>query len=95
MYLLFKGQFYPPDLFCRYNMFNNHFFDGDLSRTVCQKFLHCNHGEGVVMVTDPPFGGRVEVLAAVIKQMMSWWKEGSNSKTALIVMFIFEVLRYK
>nr|XP_002738407.1 PREDICTED: zinc finger CCHC domain-containing protein 4-like [Saccoglossus kowalevskii] len=66
-------QFYPPNNYCRYNMFNHHFFDGDESEKYFQDFLHRNGGDGVVVVTDPPFGGLVEVLAFTIKRIMMLW----------------------
>ncbi|XP_033634478.1 rRNA N6-adenosine-methyltransferase ZCCHC4-like isoform X1 [Asterias rubens] len=86
------GQFYPPSLFCRYNMFNDHFLDGEKSRTICEDFLHRNHGDGIVMVTDPPFGGRVEILAEVIQRMMGRWTMGlqdlgSTAKLPLLWIF--------
>ncbi|XP_038072557.1 rRNA N6-adenosine-methyltransferase ZCCHC4-like isoform X2 [Patiria miniata] len=86
------GQFYPPTLFCRYNMFNHHFFEGEPSRDVCREFLHRNHGDDVVVVTDPPFGGRVEILVEVLKKIMELWKEGADgpdSPAELPVMWIF------
>ncbi|XP_022105996.1 zinc finger CCHC domain-containing protein 4-like isoform X2 [Acanthaster planci] len=86
------GQFYPPSLFCRYNMFNDHFFEGEPSRSICREFLHCNRGNNVVVVTDPPFGGRVEILVEVLKRMMALWKEGAHgpdSSKELPVMWIF------
>ncbi|XP_078588631.1 rRNA N(6)-adenosine-methyltransferase ZCCHC4-like [Branchiostoma floridae x Branchiostoma japonicum] len=70
------AQFYDQEHFCHYNMFNHHFFDGDSARDACLKFLHRNHGDGVVMVTDPPFGGLVEVLCHCMKKLCGLWREG-------------------
>ena len=63
-------------------MFNDHFLDGEKSRTICEDFLHRNHGDGIVMVTDPPFGGRVEILAEVIQRMMGRWTMGLQGKSS-------------
>ncbi|XP_070541295.1 rRNA N(6)-adenosine-methyltransferase ZCCHC4-like [Ptychodera flava] len=71
-------QFYSPEHFSRYNMFNHYFFDGEGCQKNCQEFLNRDGGEGVVMVTDPPFGGLVEVLAFTVKRIMGWWKEGTS-----------------
>lgn len=74
------GQFNPPDSFCRYNMFNHYFLDGDSSQEVFDSFLHRNHGDGIVMVTDPPFGGLVEVLASGVTWIMKRWQQGNDGK---------------
>ena len=74
----FQGQFYPPGLFCRYNMFNHFFLDGAKSEDVFHNFLSSNHGNDIVMVTDPPFGGLVEVLAAGVKWIMDAWKRAND-----------------
>ena len=55
-------------------MFNHYFLDGVKSEAVFHKFLSSNHGNDIVMVTDPPFGGLVEVLAAGVKWIMDTWK---------------------
>uniref|UniRef100_A0A672HGL3 GRF-type domain-containing protein n=1 Tax=Salarias fasciatus TaxID=181472 RepID=A0A672HGL3_SALFA len=58
------AQFYRPDEFCHYNMFNHHFFGGEASSGVLRAFLAESAGEKVVMVADPPFGGLVKPLAS-------------------------------
>ncbi|KAM8939527.1 rRNA N(6)-adenosine-methyltransferase ZCCHC4 [Pelodytes ibericus] len=63
------SQFYSEEEFCHYNMFNHHFFGGEASRSICQKFLQEDNGERVIMVTDPPFGGLVEPLAFSFKRL--------------------------
>ncbi|XP_076992646.1 rRNA N(6)-adenosine-methyltransferase ZCCHC4 isoform X4 [Tamandua tetradactyla] len=72
------SQFYMEDSFCHYNMFNHHFFDGKAALEVCRAFLQEDKGEGVIMVTDPPFGGLVEPLAVTFKKLIAIWKEGQN-----------------
>ncbi|XP_030896354.1 rRNA N6-adenosine-methyltransferase ZCCHC4 isoform X3 [Leptonychotes weddellii] len=72
------SQFYMEDSFCHYNMFNHHFFDGKAALEVCRTFLQEDKGEGVIMVTDPPFGGLVEPLAVTFKKLIGMWKEGQS-----------------
>nr|CAD7574859.1 unnamed protein product [Timema californicum] len=62
-------NFYNKDQFCWYNSFNNYFFGGESSAAVLSQFLQKGDGEGVVLVTDPPFGGRVEPLAYTLKKI--------------------------
>ncbi|XP_068134395.1 rRNA N6-adenosine-methyltransferase ZCCHC4 isoform X2 [Hyperolius riggenbachi] len=73
------SQFYSKEEFCHYNMFNNHFFGGEAPKSVCQRFLQEEDGEGVIMVTDPPFGGLVEPLAFSFKKMTKLWRAPSNA----------------
>ncbi|XP_033125599.1 rRNA N6-adenosine-methyltransferase ZCCHC4-like [Anneissia japonica] len=84
-------QFYPPDKYCRYNMFNNHFFDGEISRNVFIEFLHRNNGKGVIMVTDPPFGGLVDVLVNSMKKVQECWRQAKkqDKETELPILWIF------
>ncbi|XP_025146022.3 rRNA N6-adenosine-methyltransferase ZCCHC4 isoform X5 [Bubalus bubalis] len=86
------SQFYMEDSFCHYNMFNHHFFDGKAALEVCKTFLQEDKGEGVIMVTDPPFGGLVEPLAVTFKKLIAMWKEGhsqDNSQKELPIFWIF------
>ncbi|XP_054766618.2 rRNA N6-adenosine-methyltransferase ZCCHC4-like [Lytechinus pictus] len=84
------GQFYPPSQFCRYNMFNHYFLDGPTSQERCKEFLRRDDGEGVVMVTDPPFGGMVDALASGVRWIMEMWRSNvTHVGRALPVMWIF------
>ncbi|XP_030841983.1 rRNA N6-adenosine-methyltransferase ZCCHC4-like [Strongylocentrotus purpuratus] len=84
------GQFYPPSQFCRYNMFNHYFLDGAQSQESCREFLTRDDGEGVVMVTDPPFGGMVDALASGVKWIMEMWRSNvTHVSRSLPVMWIF------
>ncbi|XP_039693995.1 rRNA N(6)-adenosine-methyltransferase ZCCHC4 isoform X3 [Pteropus medius] len=86
------SQFYVEDSFCHYNMFNHHFFDGKAALEVCRTFLQEDKGEGVIMVTDPPFGGLVEPLAVTFKKLIAMWKEGQsqdNNHKELPIFWIF------
>ncbi|XP_073465270.1 rRNA N(6)-adenosine-methyltransferase ZCCHC4 [Aquarana catesbeiana] len=71
------SQFYSKYDFCHYNMFNHHFFGGEAPKEICQNFLQENNGEGIIMVTDPPFGGLVEPLAFSFKKMSAMWRTPS------------------
>ncbi|CAK6433254.1 unnamed protein product [Pipistrellus nathusii] len=86
------SQFYMEDSFCHYNMFNHHFFDGEAALEVCRTFLQEDKGEGVIMVTDPPFGGLVEPLAITFKKLIAMWKKGQsqdNNHKELPIFWIF------
>ena len=54
--------------FCHYNMFNHHFFDQE-SLEVYQK--HIGKHEKLVVITDPPFGGRPELIVNTLKLIKS------------------------
>ncbi|XP_053921669.1 rRNA N6-adenosine-methyltransferase ZCCHC4 [Cuculus canorus] len=86
------SQFYTEDEFCHYNMFNHHFFGGEVASETCRKFLCEDNGEGVIMVTDPPFGGLVEALAFSFKKLMAMWKgteKGGHNNQELPIFWIF------
>ncbi|CAJ0948228.1 unnamed protein product [Ranitomeya imitator] len=87
------SQFYGKDEFCHYNMFNHHFFGGE----ICKKDANgrCSYisgrrehlsdvsteeddGRGVIMVTDPPFGGLVEPLAFSFKRIGNMWRSAAD-----------------
>ncbi|XP_030387265.1 rRNA N6-adenosine-methyltransferase ZCCHC4 [Scaptodrosophila lebanonensis] len=53
-----------PQEFCLYNMCNNHFF---YSRQPFEQFLKCNANERVLVMTDPPFGCRTELIANTLR----------------------------
>uniref|UniRef100_A0A8C1ZSD8 Zinc finger, CCHC domain containing 4 n=1 Tax=Cyprinus carpio TaxID=7962 RepID=A0A8C1ZSD8_CYPCA len=75
-------QFYGQDEFCRYNMFNHHFFDDEEAVTFFQGFLREEEGAKVVMITDPPFGGLVKPLANSFSQMAITWKNQNKVSNA-------------
>ncbi|XP_071480779.1 rRNA N(6)-adenosine-methyltransferase ZCCHC4-like [Diadema antillarum] len=84
------GQFYPPSQFCRFNMFNHFFLDGSGSQETCREFLSRSGGRGVVVVTDPPFGGLVDVLASSVRWIMKMWQaDVADSNVQLPVIWIF------
>ncbi|KAF5299422.1 hypothetical protein FQA39_LY11568 [Lamprigera yunnana] len=81
-------SFFGPLQFCWYNMFNNHFFFED-SQQVFQDFLKTIRGEDIVIIMDPPFGGRVELLAQTIKSINALNKRLNNIDTDIPVLLIF------
>jgi hypothetical protein len=66
----FQHQFNPPSRFCWFNLFNNYFFSQEKGAHVLAEFLQHDSGRGIVIVMDPPFGGRVEPLAKTIQEIM-------------------------
>uniref|UniRef100_A0A8D0H9B8 rRNA N(6)-adenosine-methyltransferase ZCCHC4 n=1 Tax=Sphenodon punctatus TaxID=8508 RepID=A0A8D0H9B8_SPHPU len=81
------AQFYTEEDFCHYNMFNHYFFGGEAAREVCRKFLHQNKGEGIIMVTDPPFGGLVEALAFGFQKLIAMWRERQEEELSVFWIF--------
>ncbi|XP_069058258.1 rRNA N6-adenosine-methyltransferase ZCCHC4 isoform X1 [Pleurodeles waltl] len=85
------SQFYTDEEFCHYNMFNHHFFGGEEAREICRNFLQLDNGEGVIMVTDPPFGGLVEPLAHSFKKLVAMWRlepdEGTSKELPIFWIF--------
>ncbi|XP_018428765.1 PREDICTED: zinc finger CCHC domain-containing protein 4 [Nanorana parkeri] len=77
------SQFYSKHEFCHYNMFNHHFFGGEAPKAVCQSFLQEDDGDGIIMVTDPPFGGLVEPLSFSFKKMSEMWRTPSNTGSSI------------
>ncbi|KAK6621992.1 hypothetical protein RUM44_001799 [Polyplax serrata] len=58
-------NFYNKDQFIWFNMFNNHVFD-EAQEKYLQDYLST---EKIIVLLDPPFGGRVEPLAHTIKSL--------------------------
>lgn len=66
-------QVYPRKQMCLYNMFNHYFFDSK-GESILLSFLH-DGGKGVVLVSDPPFGGMVEPLVATFRKIEQSWQQ--------------------
>ncbi|XP_017482916.1 PREDICTED: zinc finger CCHC domain-containing protein 4 [Rhagoletis zephyria] len=60
--------FYEDDNFAWYNMCNNHFFDHN-QRLYFEKFLNCAPEQKLLVLTDPPFGCRTELIAATLRHL--------------------------
>ncbi|XP_041360423.1 rRNA N6-adenosine-methyltransferase ZCCHC4-like [Gigantopelta aegis] len=72
-------QFYEPHEFCRYNMFNHHFFGGQEDRDLFDKFVAEGKDGKIVILIDPPFGGMVEALGNTLRMLMKQCKHGDSS----------------
>ena len=60
--------------FLLYNMFNHHFFEGVDSQTVYKKFLTDGKNK-IALVMDPPFGGKVDVIANTVEKIASDYQQ--------------------
>lgn len=67
-----QAQVYPCRKMSLYNMFNHHFFEPQ-GEARFRSFLR-EAGAGLVLVTDPPFGGMVEPLVATFTKIEETWK---------------------
>ena len=70
---LLQEQFYSSKRFCHYNMFNHYFFRG--RPAAYKKFLSHSTCDEIILVTDPPFGGLVAVIAHTIRRIMADWAQ--------------------
>lgn len=52
-----------------FNAFNCHWFDGDEGKAVTQQFMQKANEKEIAIVTDPPFGGRVEPLVHTFQRL--------------------------
>lgn len=85
------GQFHDVNdgSWCYYNMFNHHFFL-DEGRAKFDAFLRRSRGERLLLVMDPPFGGRSELLGHNIRRIEADWRRAaSEAASELAVMWIF------
>ncbi|KAJ8932230.1 hypothetical protein NQ314_014823 [Rhamnusium bicolor] len=81
-------NFFGPLEYCWYNMFNDYFFFNE-AKTVFEDFLKCNRAEGMVLIIDPPFGGRVEPLAFTLNKLNHQYKSLNKLKKDLPIFWIF------
>lgn len=70
-----QAQFYSPESFQRFNMFNSFFYSSN-GEEVCRRFLSHAADRRTAIVVDPPFGGLAKVLANGIKNLWDMAKEG-------------------
>ena len=66
-------------------MFNHYFFNDTQNEETFTRFITETEDKHVAIVTDPPFGGLVEVLASTIKRIMTTWKDLSLRSSKLYV----------
>ena len=62
-------QFYSETMFLHYNMFNHYFFHENHKDI----YLHFLKNGRFALITDPPFGGRVEVLSSTLNKIRRDW----------------------
>ncbi|CAH1783078.1 unnamed protein product [Owenia fusiformis] len=79
-------QFFGPQQFCWYNMFNHHFLDGSVAHKLYESFLE-SESSRIAIVTDPPYGGRVEVLTHTLKKINKTWQNKDTSTDIPIFWF--------
>ncbi|XP_044731052.1 rRNA N6-adenosine-methyltransferase ZCCHC4, partial [Chrysoperla carnea] len=82
-------HFFGPLQFCLYNSFNHYFFEGKLSETVFNDYLKTDNGNGIAIVTDPPFGGRIEALSDGIQKITIKYKTFNKISKDLPILWIF------
>lgn len=71
-------QFFGPEKFCHYNLFNNYFFGGKKSKKKFKNFLSENEDDKVAIILDPPFGGLVDAISFTLKKINKWWQRRNN-----------------
>ncbi|KAB7504625.1 Zinc finger CCHC domain-containing protein 4 [Armadillidium nasatum] len=71
-------NFFSTTDFCVYNMFNHYFFGGHKSREVYEDFLKENPADKLLVIIDPPFGGRVELISNTLSTLEKEWKRLNN-----------------
>ncbi|XP_050311109.1 rRNA N6-adenosine-methyltransferase ZCCHC4 isoform X1 [Anthonomus grandis grandis] len=81
-------SFFGPMEFCWYNSFNNHFFF-DEAQGVFEDFLRNTRGERTVLITDPPFGGRIEPLAYTLSVINKLYMGTNKTEETLPIFWIF------
>ncbi|XP_074659207.1 rRNA N(6)-adenosine-methyltransferase ZCCHC4-like [Tubulanus polymorphus] len=79
-------QFFPPTQFCRYNVFNGHFFDGEDSVATYQQFLA---EKELVVLIDPPFGGRIDVLSSTVRKIEADWRKQAQCDSEVLSLMLF------
>ncbi|XP_043188258.1 rRNA N6-adenosine-methyltransferase ZCCHC4-like isoform X2 [Amphibalanus amphitrite] len=59
-------EFWPPETFSVYNMFNHHLISEEGHRAY-REFVQRDGGRGLAVFVDPPFGARLEALALTLR----------------------------
>ncbi|XP_028141323.1 rRNA N6-adenosine-methyltransferase ZCCHC4 [Diabrotica virgifera virgifera] len=81
-------NFFGPLQFCWYNMFNNHFFFKE-AKDVFIDFLQSDGGKDMVIITDPPFGGRTELISATFKSINNQYQKLNQTQNTLPMFWIY------
>lgn len=85
----FRSARTPHRDYFRYNMFNNHFFDGQEAVNEFEPFLNESIGDQCCVFTDPPFGCRSELLAQTIQILASRYRLLNHFHRLLPTFWIF------
>lgn len=75
-----------------YNMFNHHMFVSE-HKNYYEDFLE-GSTDGMAVVLDPPFGGKVELIATSLNRIMSDWNKLNKSDDAKTKVKIFWIFPY-
>ncbi|KAG5876380.1 hypothetical protein JTB14_032191 [Gonioctena quinquepunctata] len=81
-------NFFGLSQYCWYNMFNHHFFFEE-SQKIFMDYLKTDNGKDMVLVTDPPFGGRTELLAQTFSTINQQYKTINNNQLELPIFWIY------
>ncbi|XP_018563680.1 zinc finger CCHC domain-containing protein 4 [Anoplophora glabripennis] len=81
-------SFFGPLEYVWYNSFNHHFFFTEAGN-VFKDFLKSSKGKNTVLITDPPFGGRVEPLAFTFTTINNEYKSIHKTKSDLPMFWVF------
>ncbi|XP_066586535.1 rRNA N6-adenosine-methyltransferase ZCCHC4 [Prorops nasuta] len=83
-------NFFGPLQYCWYNLFNHHFFFNE-AKNVFKDFVTQNGGKDLILICDPPFGGRVEAMSQTIKAIQDLHKKWNHIEDTdtLKIIFIF------
>ncbi|XP_046458566.1 rRNA N6-adenosine-methyltransferase ZCCHC4-like [Daphnia pulex] len=79
-------QFYGPQEYLLYNMFNHHFFNGIEGFSIYEQFLK-EAKNNLAVVMDPPFGGKVEIIAHTLRKIDGEYKRLNGVKSSEISNF--------
>jgi hypothetical protein len=84
-------QFYSPQNYLKFNLFNNYFFDGLTAEKTFHNFIKESPKESLILIIDPPFGGLIEAIAQTIDKITKIWKQENQIKSdnKLIPMLLF------
>jgi len=82
------SQFFSPNNYLRYNMFNHHFFDGMDGYNTFSAFLSNVKPGKFVLVIDPPFGGRLDILANTYHKICKHYHKLHTGTTINVPFFL-------
>lgn len=83
-------QFYSPQKYLKFNLFNNYFFDGLKAEKTFEKFINDSPKGSLILIIDPPFGGLIEAIAKTINKISEMWRKSNQilSDNQLIPMML-------